>query len=52
MARGVVLHAKRLEQGAFWWPKIGEGAMRLTPPQLAALIEGMDWRRAERGRRR
>ena len=42
---GVVLYAKRLEQGAFRWPRIGAAAMRLTPSQLAALVEGMDWSR-------
>lgn len=42
---GVVLYAKRLEQGAFRWPRIGDGVMRLTPSQLAALVEGMVWSR-------
>jgi hypothetical protein len=37
------LFAKRLEQGTFCWPKIENGVMRLTPSQLAALIEGLDW---------
>ena len=48
---GVVLYAKRLEQGAFRWPKLADGAMRLTPAQLAALIEGMDWTRVLAPRR-
>ena len=48
---GVVLYAKRLEQGAFRWPRIGDAAMRLTPSQLAALIEGMDWSRVLAPRR-
>jgi transposase len=48
---GVVLYAKRLEQGAFRWPKITDGAMRLTPAQLAALIDGMDWTRVMAPRR-
>lgn len=48
---GVVLYAKRLEQGAFCWPKIADGAMRLTPSQLAALIDGMDWTRVLAPRR-
>ncbi len=48
---GVVLYAKRLEQGAFRWPKIADGAMRLTPSQLAALIDGMDWTRVLAPRR-
>ena len=42
---GVVLYAKRLEQEAFRWPRIGDASMRLTPSQLAALVEGMDWSR-------
>jgi transposase len=27
------------------WPPIVDGAMTLTPAQLALLIEAMDWRR-------
>ena len=42
---GLVLVWKRLEQGAFKWPPITEGVMRLSPAQLAALIEGLDWSR-------
>jgi transposase len=34
---------KRLEQGAFKWPPITDGVMRLTSAQLAALSEGV-WR--------
>lgn len=40
---GLCLFAKRLEQGTFRWPKIEDGVVRLTPSQLAALIEGLDW---------
>jgi transposase len=36
---------KRLEQGAFKWPPITDGVMRLSPAQLAALVEGLDWSR-------
>ena len=43
--QGMCLFAKRLEQGTFRWPKIEDGTMRLTPSQLAALIEGLDWTR-------
>jgi transposase len=39
------LFTKRLEEGAFRWPKIEDGVMRLTPSQLSALIEGLDWTR-------
>lgn len=42
---GLVLVAKRLEQGGFRWPTVSEGVMRLTASQLAALLEGLDWRR-------
>lgn len=42
---GLCLFAKRLEKGRFVWPPIVEGAMMLTPAQLALLIEAMDWRR-------
>jgi transposase len=42
---GLCLFAKRLEQGTFRWPKIEGGTMRLTPSQLSALIEGLDWTR-------
>jgi transposase len=42
---GLWLLAKRLEKGRFVWPPIVDGAMTLTPAQLAVLIEAMDWRR-------
>ena len=42
---GLVLFWKRLEQGGFKWPPIMDGVMQLSPAQLAALIEGLDWRR-------
>ena len=42
---GMCLFAKRLEKGRFAWPPIVEGRLRLTPAQLALLIEGIDWRR-------
>src|SRR5450631_1083555 len=35
---GLVLVSKRLEQGAFRWPAINDGVMRLTSSQLAALL--------------
>ena len=43
---GLCLFAKRLERGRFVWPQVKEGAISLTPAQLAMLIEGLDWRRA------
>ena len=42
---GLVLVWKRLEQGAFKWPPITDGVMRLSPAQLGALVEGLDWTR-------
>ena len=40
---GLVLFWKRLEQGAFRWPPISDGVMRLSASQLAALVDGLDW---------
>ncbi|WP_186453108.1 IS66 family insertion sequence element accessory protein TnpB [Azospirillum brasilense] len=42
---GMVLIAKRLEAGQFRWPAIRDGVIRLTPAQLSALVEGLDWTR-------
>ena len=42
---GLALFWKRLEHGAFKWPPVSDGVMRLTPAQLAVLIDGMDWSR-------
>jgi transposase len=42
---GLVLLWKRLEHGAFRWPPISDGVMRLSASQLAALMDGMDWSR-------
>jgi transposase len=42
---GLMLVSKRLEQGGFKWPPIMDGVMRLSPAQLAALVEGLDWTR-------
>jgi transposase len=47
---GVVLVAKRLEQGEFRWPKVQDGVMRLSAAQLSALLEGLDWRRVHEPR--
>ena len=50
---GLVMVYKRLEGGAFHWPKPADGVLRLTPAQFSALFEGLDWKavRAERRRR-
>lgn len=42
---GLCLFVKRLEEGTFRWPKIEDGVIRLTPSQLSALVEGLDWTR-------
>ena len=42
---GLVLMWKRLESGAFRWPPVTDGVMRLSAAQLAALLEGLDWSR-------
>jgi transposase len=42
---GLVVVWKRLEQGAFRWPPITDGVMRLSGAQMAALFEGLDWSR-------
>jgi transposase len=42
---GLWLFSKRLEKGRCVWPPIVDGAMTLTPAQVAVLIEAMDWRR-------
>ena len=42
---GLVLVTKRLEDGRFRWPAIEDGVMRLSPAQLSALLEGLDWSR-------
>src|SRR2546430_16336888 len=47
---GVVLVAKRLEDGKFRWPAIRDGVMRLSAAQLQALLEGLDWRRGHQAR--
>ncbi len=47
---GVCLLTKRLEAGRFRWPKIADGVMRLSPAQLSALLEGLDWSRVHASR--
>ena len=42
---GLVLVYKRLEAGKFRWPRIEDGVMKLSPAQLGALFEGLDWSR-------
>ena len=42
---GLVLIWKQLEGGAFRWPAVVDGVLRLTPVEFAALCDGIDWRR-------
>jgi transposase len=42
---GICLLSKRLESAKFCWPEIADGVMRLSPAQLSALLEGLDWAR-------
>jgi transposase len=42
---GLCLLTKRLEGAKFRWPAIADGVMRLSPAQLSALLEGLDWSR-------
>ncbi|MGA0533285.1 IS66 family insertion sequence element accessory protein TnpB [Hansschlegelia sp. KR7-227] len=42
--QGFCLFAKRLNRGRFVWPLAKDGAITLTPAQLAMLLEGIDWR--------
>lgn len=42
---GFCLFAKRLERGRFVWPPIVDGALQISPGQLALLLEAIDWRR-------
>jgi transposase len=47
---GVCLFAKRLEDGKFRWPTVQDGVMRLSAAELAALLEGLDWKRVHAAR--
>ena len=42
---GICLLTKRLEGNVFRWPPVEDGVLRLTPAQLAALLEGTEWSR-------
>jgi transposase len=48
---GLVLVWKQLEGGAFRWPPMVDGALRLTPVEFAALFDGIDWTRVQSARR-
>jgi transposase len=48
---GLILIYKRLEDGKFRWPRIEDGVMKLSPAQLSALFEGLDWSKVRAVRR-
>ena len=48
---GLVLVWKQLEAGAFRWPPVVDGAVRLTPVEFAALFAGIDWTRVQSAKR-
>ena len=47
---GMVLTAKRLEDGKFRWPGVQDAILRLSAAELQALLEGLDWRRVHEPR--
>lgn len=47
---GLCLFAKRLEDGIFRWPRIGDDVMRSSAAQLSALLEWLHWRRVHEAR--
>ena len=48
---GLVLVSKQLEGGAFRWPPVVDGAVRLTAVEFAALFDGIDWTRVQATKR-
>jgi transposase len=44
---GLVLVWKQLQQGAFRWPPVMDGVMRLSAVEFAALFDGLDWTRVQ-----
>jgi transposase len=49
---GLVMLWKALDEGVFKWPPISDGVMKLSPAQLSALVEGLDWTRVHPPRTR
>lgn len=45
---GFALWYKRLEKGAFRFPKAKDGRVEVTPAEMAAVLEGIDLSRARR----
>ena len=48
---GLVMVYKRLEGGGFQWPRPSDGMIALSPAQLSALFEGLDWKAVRTTRR-
>lgn len=48
---GLVLVWKQLQQGAFRWPPVMDGVMKLSAVEFAALFDGLDWTRVQATRR-
>jgi transposase len=48
---GVVLIWKQLQQGAFRWPPVMDGVMKLSAVEFAALFDGLDWTRVQTARK-
>ena len=44
---GLVLVWKQLQAGAFRWPPVMDGVMRLSAVEFAALFDGLDWTRVQ-----
>jgi transposase len=47
---GMVLVAKRLEDGKFRGPGVQDAILRLSAAELQAVLEGLDWRRVHEPR--
>ena len=50
---GFVIVYKRLEEGTFRWPALaaGQPSVALRAAELAMLLDGIDWSKAQRSRR-
>src|ERR1041384_605689 len=46
--QGACLFTKKLERGRFIWPSAADGTVVITPAQLGYLLEGIDWRLAQK----
>jgi transposase len=44
---GLILICKQLQAGAFRWPPVMNGVIRLSAVEFAALFDGLDWTRVQ-----